>query len=905
MSRRRWNKSEISVNSGLRRPCPGVNPILGTLNISEGTGRHNASGKSQALGVFFVAARIIRIVFGVLAGALLVAALGDILIWGRLTFISPFSFGALLAVALAFLLSHLLATQERELTLTRQAEQLKIIAGRLEASLKNAAVINARLNQSEARYKGLVDAQGDAIFRRDGASRLTYGNDAFFKLFGLSPARAIGYPFAPEPHPESRAPLFGSFLESGRTRARYDQHVKTADGYRWIAWEDFAVRDSHGRLVEVQSVGRDITDRKALEDALTEARDSAEEASRAKSGFLATMSHEIRTPMNGVLGMARLLLETELRPEQRTYAEAISQSGEALLTLIGDILDFSKIEAGMLELDEEEVDLRAMLDAVAELLCPRAHAKGVEVTAVVTADVPTLIRADEGRLRQVITNLVGNAVKFTERGGVCIEARPVEDGAFLRIEVRDTGVGVPPAKRQEIFQEFVQADSSHARKFGGTGLGLAISKRLVDTMGGRIGVDAAPPLFGETGGSCFWFTIPNKQLAPAENGKPLAGMRVAVMSHNMALREGLYLQIALAGGTPADPRQEADAILIDAGTGNVPDLIVHPDPAVPAVVLLTPNARGGLEEMRALGFVSYLVKPVRQQSLVARLALCRRNGPAPAEQRLHEAARPSADEPPPIVGAPPRIPAFRAPDAKRPDFEPVPAHLPEVPAEVQVVRSAPAQASLVQAHKPQESHSAVDPAEASLDAVPARADASLSVAPAHADDPLKVARPHAVATDQADASLKVARADTSLRVAPAHADAPGLHVLLAEDNPINMMLIRELLRRRGHRVTEVTTGNDAVKAMAEGRFDLLLTDIHMPGMDGVEAAQAIRADEVRDHRPRTPIVALTADALEAGKRVCLEAGMDGFLTKPVDPAELEEMFLMLFPDEEGSHIVAA
>src|SRR5579863_10509682 len=427
---------------------------------------------------------------------MLVAALGDILLFGHLTIISPFSFGALLSVALAYLLNNLLAARERGEILSRQTAQLKTVAGRLEASLKNAAAINARLNQSEARYKGLVDAQGDAIFRRDASSRLTYGNDAFFRLFGISPARAIGYPFAPEPHPESRAPAFGSFLEQGRTRARYDQHVKTANGYRWIAWEDFAVRDSHGRLVEVQSVGRDITDRKTLEDALVEARDTAEEASRAKSGFLATMSHEIRTPMNGVLGMGRLLLETELRPEQRTYAEAITQSGEALLTLIGDILDFSKIEAGMLELHEDEVDVRSMLCAVAELLCPRAHAKGVEVTVVATPDVPLTIRADEGRLRQVLTNLVGNAVKFTERGGVCVEVKPERD--FLRFEVRDTGVGVPPAKRQEIFQEFVQADSSHARKFGGTGLGLAISKRLVDTMGGQIGVDAAAPLFGET-----------------------------------------------------------------------------------------------------------------------------------------------------------------------------------------------------------------------------------------------------------------------------------------------------------------------------------------------------------------------------------------------------------------------
>jgi PAS domain S-box-containing protein len=786
-----------------------------------------------------VLARVIRIVFGSLAGVMLVAALSDVVLHGRLTLISPFSFGALLIVALAFLLANLFSSRERGEVLTQQAVQLKTIAGRLEASLKNAAAINARLNHSEARYKGLVDAQGDAIFRRDGSSRLTYGNDAFFKLFGLNPARAVGYPFAPEPHPESRAPLFGSFLESGRNRARYDQHVKTAQGYRWIAWEDFAVRDSHGRLVEVQSVGRDITDRKALEDALTDARDHAEEASRAKSGFLATMSHEIRTPMNGVLGMARLLLETDLRPEQRTYAEAISQSGEALLSLIGDILDFSKIEAGMLHLDEDEVDPRVMLCAVAELLCPRAHAKGVEVTVIVAPDVPTIITADEGRLRQVITNLVGNAVKFTERGGVCVELKSLDGGAFLRLEVRDTGVGVPPAKRQEIFEEFVQADSSHARKFGGTGLGLAISKRLVDTMGGQIGVDAAPPLFGEAGGSCFWFTIPNKAVRPADNAKPLAGMRIAVMSRNAALREGLYLQIAVSGGIPTDPKNQADAVLIDAGTANAPDLSVHPDPSVPALVLLTPNARGNLEELRAQGFSGYLVKPVRQSSLVTRLLVSRREAPLEAEpvyEPAYAAAEPApsrqaaADELPPLItqAAPPQHEIIEAPD-----FDP-----PAIPAPFM------------------EDHPA----------------AARSAGPAGIH--------HTSAED-------------------------GLHILLAEDNPINMLLVRELLRRRGHRVTEVTTGGDAVKALARQRFDLLLTDIHMPGMDGIEAARAIRAAEEREQRPRTPIVALTADALDEGRRACRDAGMDGFLTKPVDPAEMEEMFLMLFPSEEASHIVAA
>jgi PAS domain S-box-containing protein len=773
-------------------------------------------------------ARIIRIVFGSVAGVMLVMALADILWMGHLTLISPFSFGALLAVALAYLLDTVLRARERGEMLTQQAVQMKTVAARLEASLKNAAAINARLNQSEARYKGLVDAQGDAIFRRDAASRLSYGNDAFFKLFGLTPARAIGYPFAPEPHPDSRAPLFGSFLESGRSRARYDQHVKTAQGYRWIAWEDFAVRDSHGRLVEVQSVGRDITDRKQLESALTVARDSAEEASRAKSGFLATMSHEIRTPMNGVLGMGRLLLETDLRPEQRTYAEAITQSGEALLTLIGDILDFSKIEAGMLHLDEDDVNLRVMLNGVTELLCPRAHAKGVEVTAIIAPGVPAVIRADEGRLRQVITNLVGNAVKFTERGGVCVEVRHEMQGgaAMLRFEVRDTGVGVPPEKRKEIFEEFVQADSSHARKFGGTGLGLAISKRLVDTWNGTIGVDAATPIGGQEGGSSFWFTLPAKAVQDSDTGgAALGGLRVAVMSKNRALREGMYLQIAAAGGIPVDPKAgNADAVLIDAGTGTLPELTVHPDPNVPALVLLTPGGRGSLEEMRAIGFAGYLVKPVRQSSLVTRLQLC--TGGARA------AVQPAGREDlPPLIQAPETIPEI----IEAPDFEP-----PAIPA------------PFLEDHP-----------------VAAR-----SVGPA---------RP----------------------ISTRGGAEQGLRILLAEDNPINMMLIRELLRRRGHSVMEVTTGNAAVQAMLEGRYDLLLTDIHMPGMDGIEAARAIRMGEVRSGRARTPIVALTADALEDGKKACREAGMDGFLTKPVDPAELEEMFLMLFPSEEGSHIVAA
>jgi PAS domain S-box-containing protein len=725
-----------------------------------------------------MALRIVRTVFGLAALALLVASLCDLVVHGRPVWFQPWSLGALVAAVLAYVLHSIVLMRTDYETVERQAQQLLANTTRLQKSLAAASAANAQLNQSEIRYKGLVDAQGDAIFRRAPDSTLTYGNDAFFRLFGLNPQIALGKPFAPELHPDSRAPYFGSFggLETGHARARYDQYVRTAYGWRWLAWEDYAIRDSLGRLVEVQSVGRDITDRKALEEALTDARDKAEAASRAKSGFLATMSHEIRTPMNGVLGMARLLLETELKPEQKTYAEAIKQSGETLLTLIGDILDFSKIESGNLSLEEEETEIRPLIEGVTELLAPRGHAKGIELVAVATPDVPVSIRSDRMRLRQILINLVGNAVKFTETGGISITVSRFErdERIFLRFEVRDTGIGVPEAKRKEIFEEFVQADSSHGRKFEGTGLGLAISRRLVKAMGGEIGLDPAPG-----GGSLFWFTVPATG-APAtpDFGHALAGKRVAVLSRNPVLREGLIGQLEAAGAesvalTEAGLR-DADVLLIDGGSEPEPRPVAPPMPSVASYLLLSPAAHAASAEDHLNGFDGFLVKPVRQKTLIALVS----NKMRPPE-------------------------------------------------------------------------------------------------PVHA-----VPKPE-----------------------PA-ANGCGCHVLLAEDNPINALLIKELLKRRGHTLTHVTNGEELVAAMRQGDFDLILTDIHMPGMDGVEAAKAIRTLESERGRTRTPIIALTADVLETGRRACREAGMDGFLTKPVEPTQLDDMFAAFFPDRFPGRSVA-
>ncbi|HEY1613752.1 MAG TPA: ATP-binding protein [Rhizomicrobium sp.] len=709
---------------------------------------------------------------------------------GTLALPPPFLWGTTGILGVLILFVALVEAHRRTRVLEANAAQLQSLTTRLEESLDNVSSVNGRLNESEVRYKGLVDAQGDAIFRRGPDSRLTYANDAFYRLFRLTPPEAIGHAFAPEPHPDCRSPIFSSFaeLEAGQARMRYDQNVRTAYGWRWIAWEDYAIRDELGRLIEVQSVGRDITERKALEDALTEARDRAEGASRAKSHFLATMSHEIRTPMNGVLGMARLLQETKLLPAQRTYAHAIEQSGEALLTLIEEILDFSKIESGTLQLEEEDTDIRSIVGGVAELLAPRAHAKGIELVTVIAPDVPAQVHADGVRLRQILTNLVGNAIKFTERGGVRIDLNsiPSDGRRVLRFDVRDTGVGVPAEKQQDIFREFVQADSTHARRFGGSGLGLAISKRLVEAMEGDIGVQSAPG-----GGSLFWFTVPVRVLKEAEPMERLAGTRVAIVTRNGVLREGIVAQIRALGGEvvplwlPGSAESHAlssiDAVLIDAGTAAEIDLPAWPNRQTRSIVMLTPGARGKLREMKDVGFDAYLVKPVRLTSLVDRFLRQTGDDMAEREFRSRGGALPSGK------GA-----------GKR-----------------------------------------------------------------------------------------------------------SLRILLAEDNPINGLLTRELLRRRGHEIRQVESGEGAIAAMRDERFDLFLTDIHMPGLDGIEAARRIRAHEDANGKVRTPIIAVTADALETGRQACKDAGMNGFLTKPIAPSEIDTMLAELFPDPDRAQEAAA
>ena len=471
---------------------------------------------------------------------------------------------------------------------------------------------------------------------------------------------------------------------------------------------------------------------------------------------LATLSHEFRTPLNGVLGMARLLENTKLTAEQRSYVTALRESGDHLLSLVNDVLHFARLGAASIELSLAPVDVEGLLRQVAELMSPRAHEKGVEIAWAVPSPLPTL-QADEGRLRQILLNFAGNAVKFTEAGGVLLTATATEKG--IRFSVADTGPGVAPEARQRIFDAFVQTDITHATQLGGAGLGLAIVARLAAAMDGEVGVG------GELGqGAEFWFEAPFEIAAPATRAAPLEGRAVAIASPNAIVRIATTRQIEAAGGrafaavdiASALSGAPADAVLlIDAALSSPRGALKLP-PGRKAVVLLTPEQRDRIDRLKDAGFSGYLIKPLRAASLVAQVLQADASGAAQAE------------------------------------------------------------------------------------------------APAHDD-----------------------------RIAGAVAQ--GVRVLLAEDNPINALLARTLLEREGCKVDRVADGEQAVAAASGGIYDLILMDLRMPGLSGVEAARALRAKGVT-----SPIAALTADAFDEDKRTCLAAGMDDFLVKPLTQEALRD-----------------
>ncbi len=567
------------------------------------------------------------------------------------------------------------------------------------------------------------DDLSDAVVICDDGERASYANRRFYAVAGGGECRWIG----------ERADAL---------------HADTDGLFDWAE-----TRREDGSMV--------LVGRPAL-DAQRSACDGA-----AKLRFLAMMSHEMRTPLNGILGMSGLLLDSKLAPSQRTYVDAIRESGSALLTLINDILDYSKIAAEEPEIDAAPVNLRMLVQSVAELLAPRAAQKNIDIAAFVSPALPTLLLGDEMRMRQVLLNLAGNAVKFTDRGGVCVEAHHVSssDGVCkLRIDVRDTGVGIDAKDLALIFEEFSQAQSGRDQRFEGTGLGLAIVRRLVGAMGGEVRVESR---LAE--GSVFTVLL---TLKIADAGieslpallEPQQGVLVATRSP--VVQRFLNLQFEALGAVnvmEAGSAPQAAAVLAARpNTVLICDFDVAVDggqclaeAARAAYVMLTPCMRGRIDGFKRMGFGGYLMKPIRAATLVAVL---NESADLRPHRRRHDRAKDFASDPAP------------------------------------------------------------------------------------------------------------------------------LQILVAEDNRINALLIKTLIERRGHRVDVAENGHMVIEKISAAPYDLILMDMHMPTLDGLAATRKIRA--IGGPVSETPIIALTASSEPKDRQRCLEAGMDCFLTKPIDADEL-------------------
>lgn len=519
----------------------------------------------------------------------------------------------------------------------------------------------------EKRFHDLFENANDVIYTHDLAGRLTSFNKAAERLTGYSREQARQMSILDLTPPERRAELrqWIDQLAGGGGGNTVEVEIVSREGRASVLEVSARLIYQGSNPVEVEAIGRDITDRKRVAAELERARQAAEAGAHMKDQFLANMSHEIRTPLNGVIGLTALLLEGELKPDQREYLEMVKNSADSLMTLINDILDFSKIEAGKFQLDPIEFAFRDFLSDAIRVMQLRAAQKGIGLDMEVSPEIPEQLIGDTGRLRQVLMNLLGNAVKFTGQGGVMLSvaAESVEpDAAVLHFAVKDTGIGVAPEQQTAIFDAFSQADGSTTRQYGGTGLGLAICSQLVTMMGGRIWVESRP---GE--GSCFHFTA----------------------------------RFGLSGeGTPQRP-----------------------------------------------------------------------------------------------AGVPPAVE----------------------------------------------------------------------------------------------------------RAQPAEPGTASLRILLAEDNAVNQRLVHGVLSRYGCAVTAVFNGVEVLKALESGQYDLVLMDVQMPELDGLETTARIRRNEAAQGKPRIPIVAMTAHALKGDRERCLEAGMDDYLAKPVEPAELMRVIRLVAGKASSAH----
>jgi PAS domain S-box-containing protein len=685
------------------------------------------------------------------------------------------------------------ARREPERDVGAKLERFVAIGERLERGLEELKDLQWQIRENEGRYRDLLDNQADVIVRRDGDGRLTFANRAFCRVFGLERSAVLGQPFKPRVLAGDRV---GPLAPGATVRERRTvQEIETVSGPRWFEWEELEVPAEEGAAPEVQSVGRDITDARRAQIELTGARRQAEAANRAKSRFLAAMSHEIRTPMNGILGMAGLLGETEITAEQQTYVRAIDRSARQLLSLIDEILDFSKIEADKLVLKSEPIVIEECVQGVVELLAPKAYEKGIDIAWAIDPGLPHTLRGDEVRLRQIVTNLVGNAIKFTDAGGVLITVgRHCEPGSVLTpndaaiaIAVKDSGIGIETDAFPHMFNEFEQTDAAVRRRQGGTGLGLAISRRLAQAMGGDIRVASEPGR-----GSTFTAVLRLKKATEAAKPAPgpISDRHVLLAVDRPVERRALALTLegagvpvevgpmATAGGlvdAAHDAREPFTSVFVDGAYGPqaagkllMRARAANAGKAVQGVVILDTAAKASYSDFAEAGFDVYLLRPVRPHTLL-------------------EGLRAGFSDPP----------------------APVPAVTPP---------------------------------------------------------PLR--------------SL--------------HRGKP-LSVLLVEDNDVNALLARRLLEKAQCDVRLSRNGREAVEAFrsvvagAQPPVDLVLMDLHMPVMDGLDATRAIHQLMNVSALEAPPIIAVTANAFEEDRRICLEAGMDDYMAKPFDRDQLLRM----------------
>ncbi|MBF0132454.1 MAG: response regulator [Magnetococcales bacterium] len=638
--------------------------------------------------------------------------------------------------------------------------------------------------ETQAQMEAILNNMSSIVFLKDAGGCYLFINRSFEVFLGRPAAEVIG---------KRAESLFGLDVAAAMAEADKDvlEHKRMveseivmggADGDRVFFMTKFPLAIGDNPTTVLCGIATDITKRKRMEQELQVAKEQAEAANRAKSDFLANMSHEVRTPMNGVVGMLELLDRTPLEPNQRHYLATAIKSAELQLAVINDILDFSKIEAGRLELEESLFDLAEVVEETAAMLADRAHVKGLELAVFVQPELPSRLIGDALRLRQVLINLIANAIKFTEKGEVVVEVTRESDLEVDRVKVgfriSDTGIGMDPSVRDKIFQPFTQADGSTTRKYGGTGLGLVISRQLVEAMGGRISVESQAAR-----GSTFRFTIPFAYSDQDQRGviESLRLAYVLIVDDNETNR-GILESYLKSWGIPyrsvdsgakalvalrrqKDPDNRRAAFRIAILDFHMPDMdglelarAIRHDPDIPPVnlMLFSSGMQPGREELRAAGIDLCIMKPAGKGKMLDGLASLIQSKPqAVREQGVGEAGG---------VGG---VAKFRG------------------------------------------------------------------------------------------------------------------RVLLVEDTVINQQVAMGMLRQLGLDVTLATNGVEAVEQVARGNFDLVLMDVQMPVMDGLEAARVIREMEGRQHRVAVPIVAMTAHAMEQDRRVCLQAGMDDHLPKPV------------------------